>query len=58
MYENTQHKKGWWSGSELQHEALNSNPSTTKKKNSTSLSLVSHACNPSYTGGRDLEDRS
>jgi hypothetical protein len=49
---------------ECQHskcEALSSNPSATKKtKNSkTCLSWVpvAHACNPSFSGGRDQEDR-
>jgi hypothetical protein len=27
-----------------------------KKKTMTSQVLVAHACNPSYSGGRDLED--
>jgi hypothetical protein len=44
------------------HETLNSNPSTTKKQHqqkkvwySAGCSVV-HACNPSYSGGRDQED--
>jgi hypothetical protein len=41
------------------HEVLNSNPNTTKKKKNTLFSQVpvAHAYNPSYSGGRDLEDR-
>jgi hypothetical protein len=38
------------------HEALSSNPTTGKKK-VKSWALVAQACNPSYSGGRDQEDR-
>jgi hypothetical protein len=39
-------------------KSLNSNPSTTKNKNKKAncQALVAHACNPSYSGGRDQED--
>jgi hypothetical protein len=36
-------------------EALNSNHSTRKRERAQAP--VAHACNPSYSGGRDQEDQ-
>jgi hypothetical protein len=41
------------------HKDVTANPSTAKNNNKRipfSQVLVAHACNPSYSGGRDLED--
>jgi hypothetical protein len=38
------------------HEALDSLVTTIKRKK-INWGLVAHACNPSYSGGRDQEDR-
>jgi hypothetical protein len=39
------------------HNALSFSPSTVKKKKKSQVQVV-HACNPSYSGGRDQEDLS
>jgi hypothetical protein len=55
------HDKLIMCGLPSKYEALSSNPRTAKKvkmhsKKRKESALVAHACNPSYSGGRDQED--
>jgi hypothetical protein len=43
-------------GGLFEPKALSSNPSPNKEKTGKSQVLVTHKCNPSYSGGRDQED--